>query len=175
MKTLIDQLAGYAAYHRDRRNIATHFVGIPLITVAVAVLIARPMVGAGVWTLSPALVVALLFALYYLRLDLRYGLVMSAVLALSVAFAHEVAAMATVTWLLVGITLFVVGWVLQFVGHWYEGRKPAFVDDIIGLVIGPLFVAAEIGFALGLRREVQAAIDSIAGPTRGGRPGVAAR
>ena len=38
MKTLTDHLAQYAAYHRDRRNIATHFIGIPLIVVAVAVL-----------------------------------------------------------------------------------------------------------------------------------------
>ena len=31
MKTLVDQLAQYADYHRDRRNIASHFIGIPLI------------------------------------------------------------------------------------------------------------------------------------------------
>ena len=42
MKTLTDHLAQYAAYHRDRRNIATHFIGIPLIVVAVAVLLSRP-------------------------------------------------------------------------------------------------------------------------------------
>jgi uncharacterized membrane protein YGL010W len=47
MKTLTDQLANYAAYHRDRRNIATHFVGIPMIVVAVATLLARPA-----WPLS---------------------------------------------------------------------------------------------------------------------------
>ena len=29
-----DLMAQYAAYHRDRRNIATHFVGIPLIVIA---------------------------------------------------------------------------------------------------------------------------------------------
>jgi uncharacterized membrane protein YGL010W len=26
--------------------------------------------------------------------------------------------------------------VIQFIGHWYEGRKPAFVDDLIGLLVG---------------------------------------
>lgn len=36
-----DLMAQYAAYHRDRRNIATHFVGIPLIVFAVGVLLAR--------------------------------------------------------------------------------------------------------------------------------------
>ena len=49
-----------------------------------------------------------------------------------------------------------------------EGRKPAFVDDVIGLVIGPLFVVAELVFALGLRRDLHAAITERAGPVRRG-------
>ena len=83
MKTLVDQLGQYAEYHRDRRNIATHFVGIPLIVVAVAVLLSRPGTAAfGLW-LSPAALVSLASALYYFRLDLRYGLVMAVLLAIS--------------------------------------------------------------------------------------------
>lgn len=62
--------------------------------------------------------------------------------------------------------LFVVGWIIQFVGHYWEGRKPAFFDDIVGLLIGPLFVLAEMGFALGLRKEVQQAIEQRSGPVR---------
>ena len=31
MKTLIDHLSQYADYHRDPRNIHTHFVGVPMI------------------------------------------------------------------------------------------------------------------------------------------------
>ena len=56
MKTLTDQLAQYAVYHRDRRNIATHFVGIPMIVVALAVLLSRPASAFGVLPLavSPA-------------------------------------------------------------------------------------------------------------------------
>lgn len=167
MKTLTQQLANYAAYHRDRRNIATHFVGIPMIAVAVAVLLARPAVAWQGWTLSPALAVAALSTLYYLRLDLRYGLVMGALLGLAVAAGHSLGALATATWLSAGLGLFVLGWIIQFVGHVFEGRKPAFVDDLMGLVIGPLFVVAELGFALGLRREVEQAIESQVGPVRG--------
>ena len=43
MKTLTDQLAQYATYHRDRRNIATHLVGIPMILLALQVLLSRPV------------------------------------------------------------------------------------------------------------------------------------
>ena len=50
MKTLVDHLSQYASYHRDPRNIATHFVGIPLIVLAVTILLSRPggsMLGCG--------------------------------------------------------------------------------------------------------------------------------
>ena len=68
-------------------------------------------------------------------------------------------------WLGWGLGLFVLGWIIQFVGHYYEGRKPVFVDDIMGLAVGPLFVVAELGFLLGLRDEVRRAVEERAGPT----------
>ena len=169
MRSLVEQLSQYATYHRDRRNIATHFVGIPLIVQAVAILLARPVLAeTGPLALSAATAVTLLAVLYYLRLDLRFGLVMAVLMALALWCAQQVAALSTTAWLGWGIGLFVVGWLFQFVGHYWEGRKPAFVDDVIGLVIGPLFVVAEAGFVLGLRRELQQQIEQRAGPLRGG-------
>lgn len=165
MKTLNQQLGQYAEYHRDRRNIATHFVGIPLIVVAVAVLLSRPGVEAFGFWLSPAALVGLLSALYYFRLDLRYGLVMAVLLWLSLWLGAALAVQGTATWLGVGLGMFLVGWVIQFIGHYYEGRKPAFVDDLTGLIIGPLFVVAELGFLMGLRKEVERAVEERAGPT----------
>lgn len=165
MKTLVDHLAQYAAYHRDRRNIASHFIGIPMIVLAVAVLLSRPGFALGGLWLAPATLVALAAALFYLRLDRRFGALMALLLALSLWLAAKLAAAGTGLWLTTGIGLFVVGWIIQFVGHHYEGRKPAFVDDVMGLVIGPLFVVAEAAFLLGLRREVEQAIVEIAGPT----------
>ncbi|MBT8769336.1 Mpo1 family 2-hydroxy fatty acid dioxygenase [Metapseudomonas boanensis] len=166
MKTLIDHLGQYAEYHRDRRNIASHFIGIPLIVVAVAVLLSRPGFEVlGLW-LSPAAFVALASALFYLRLDRRFGLVMAALLGLSLWAGAALAVQGAGTWLGAGLGMFVVGWVIQFVGHYYEGRKPAFVDDLMGLVVGPLFVVAELAFMLGLRKEVERAVEERAGPTR---------
>ena len=56
------------------------------------------------------------------------------------------------------------GWILQFIGHHYEGKKPAFVDDIMGLAIGPLFVLAELSFELGLRNKLKSDIEDVSGP-----------
>lgn len=162
MKTLTDQLAQYAAYHRDRRNVATHFVGIPMIVLALAILLSRP-----IWAI-PGLVVAcspawLLFGgatLYYLALDLQLGVAMAAISAVCLALAHEIALARFGVWLGTGVALFFVGWLFQFVGHVaYEHRKPAFVDDLIGLLIGPLFLLAELFFGLGWRRALRDEIE----------------
>ncbi len=170
MKTLTDQLAGYAAYHRDRRNIVTHLVGIPVIVFAVVVLLSRPtLAGVAGVPVTPALLAALAATAYYLALDRPLGLAMAAVLAAMLALAAPLAAAATGTWLGWGIGLFVAGWIVQFVGHGFEGRKPAFVDDVIGLLIGPLFVAAEVVFMLGMRRGLREDVERRAGPTRGRR------
>jgi uncharacterized membrane protein YGL010W len=168
MRTLVEQLSQYAAYHRDRRNIATHFIGIPMIVQAVAVLLARPVLAeAGPLAVSAATLVTLATALYYLRLDARLGAAMALLLALALWCAQLLAAQPTPVWLGWGVGLFVVGWLFQFVGHYWEGRKPAFVDDLVGLVIGPLFVLAELAFLLGLRRELQQQIEAGVGPVRG--------
>ena len=172
MRNLVDQLSQYAAYHRDARNVATHFVGIPMIVVAVAMLLSRPawpgLLPGGI-VMSPALVAVLATTLYYLVLDRPFGLVMGVLLALSLWAGQWAAAQSTAVWLAWGLGLFVLGWAIQFVGHIFEGRKPAFVDDIMGLIIGPLFVVAEFGFLLGLRREVEAVIESRAGAVHSGR------
>lgn len=172
MRTLHDHLSQYAAYHRDRRNIATHFVGIPMIMLAIATLLARPTMMVAGLPVNPALVAVLACIAFYFTLDVRYGLTMTLVMGGSLYIANVIAAQATSTWLALGIGLFVVGWVIQFVGHYFEGRKPAFVDDLIGLIVGPLFVVAELGFALGLRHDALREIEKRVGPTRSGKPAV---
>jgi uncharacterized membrane protein YGL010W len=164
MKSLIDHLSQYAAYHRDPRNIASHFVGIPLIVVAVAVLLSRPeWAVAGLW-ISPAVLLALFSAWFYLRLELALGVLMTVLMGLSLWAGHVLATQSTLVWLSSGIGLFVVGWVIQFVGHYYERRKPAFVDDVSGLIVGPLFVVAELAFLLGLRHDLKQQIEERSGP-----------
>ena len=104
-------------------------------------------------------------AAFYLRLDLRLGLAMALQLALSVWASQWFAALSTATWLGWGVGLFVVGWAIQFLGHYYEGKKPAFVDDLVGLLVGPLFLTAEVAFALHLRLDVKAEIQRRLGAT----------
>lgn len=166
MKTLTDQLSQYASYHRDRRNIITHFIGIPMIVAAMCILLSRPALSTNWLWLTPGAVISALVTAYYLRLDVRYGVVLGAYLWACLAFAHSLASLTTGAWLAVGGGMFFVGWVIQFIGHYFEGRKPAFVDDIIGLLIGPLFIAAEAGFLMGMRKEIETEVNARAGSPR---------
>ncbi|WP_298353241.1 Mpo1-like protein [Rhodoblastus sp.] len=168
MRSLVDVLSHYAAYHRDPRNIATHFVGIPLIVVAVAVLLGRPALLAGGVSLTPALAIAAVAAAYYLKLDVVLGALMAFPLLLAAILGAWAGALPTREWLLAGSSTFVAGWIIQFIGHAWEGRKPAFADDLIGLAIGPLFVLCELLFAVGLRPELKRAVESRVGPARRG-------
>ena len=164
MKTLVDHLSQYASYHRDSRNIVTHFIGIPLIVLAVAVLLSRPGWAVGGLWMSPAALVALASTVFYLRLDRTLGVVMAVLLLLCIWAGANLAQQTTMVWLSAGVGLFVIGWIIQFIGHYYEGRKPAFIDDVTGLIIGPLFVVAELAFLMGLLKPLQQAIEQRSGP-----------
>lgn len=164
MTSLDQYLAKYAAYHRDPRNIGTHFVGIPMIVFSLFVILQKPGIELSGVLLTPALVVYLLSTLFYLKLSIGYGVAMGvlhgALLALALPFAQA----SLLVWGAAGIGLFFVGWVIQFVGHYYEGRKPAFVDDLSGLIIGPLFVVAEFGFLIGLGKSHEEQVVRVTGP-----------
>ncbi|MBV8470986.1 MAG: DUF962 domain-containing protein [Burkholderiaceae bacterium] len=166
-QSAVDLMCQYAAYHRDRRNIATHFVGIPLIVLAVGVLLARiPLELAGFNSNVAWLVWALSTVWYLTRGNLVLGLAVSLVNAALMALAQTVVEHTLGASLAWGIGLFALGWVIQFVGHYYEGRKPAFADDLVGLAVGPMFVVGEALFAGGWGREMLAEIERRAGPTR---------
>lgn len=174
MKTLTEQLTNYARYHRDVRNITTHLVGIPLIVLAIATLLSRPVVLTyeGL-PFSPAIFLTAGVLAYYARLDLLLAGLMSLIYGVALIFGAWVAAQDTGTWLAIGLGSFVAGWVIQFVGHWYEGRKPAFFDDVLGLLIGPLFVVSEFLFKAGWRLDLESEIERTAGPVHNGSRGIA--
>jgi uncharacterized membrane protein YGL010W len=166
MRATVDLLSQYAEYHRDRRNIFSHFIGIPMIVFAFGVLLAHPAFVFRGLPLSPAWLLFGLTVVWYLtRGNVVLGVAVSACVGVLLLLAHQVAYGSLTSWLVWGFGMFVVGWVIQFAGHWYEGKKPAFVDDIVGLLIGPMFVTAELLFMLGWNRPLLAEIERRAGPT----------
>ena len=154
MTNLECQLSQYAAYHLDRSNIVTHFVGIPLIVFSILCLTARASLDISGFSITLAMLLIALSSIYYITLDKLFGVLMLVLFIVAYPLAVKIASLPMWTWLSASAGIFVVGWVFQFVGHYFEKKKPAFVDDLIGLAIGPLFVLAEFVFLLGFRKSL---------------------
>jgi uncharacterized membrane protein YGL010W len=50
------------------------------------------------------------------------------------------------------LALFVIGWILQIVGHAIEGNQPAFLKNPVYLLIGPLWLLRRAAAAVGLAK-----------------------
>lgn len=166
MKTLQQQLGQYGLYHRSKRNVLTHFFGIPLIVFALLCLLARIQFSVGGIGVDGACIAVVASVVYYLMLSVSLGLIMAVAFGLLALAAQPIAAMELIPWLSIGVGVFVLGWVIQFIGHYFEGKKPAFVDDLTGLIIGPLFVVAEGLFLVGLYKKLEGEVNEIAGPIK---------
>ncbi len=151
------QLAIYASYHRDERNRATHFVGIPAIVFSILV----PLALVRVDGISLAVPVALLALIGWIALDRVIGLAMIAVILPMLIVAEWIARTygSATAWIIFAV-FFVGGWLFQLAGHAWEGRRPALADNLFQAFIGPMFIMAEVLMALGLKQDLKAAIDS---------------
>jgi uncharacterized membrane protein YGL010W len=172
VKRLAVYLTQYAAYHRDRRNIATHFAGIPMILFAGVLALATVTVPAGPVAVTLAAVACIAASAWWIALDLALGATLALALFVMCAAASEITArMGTGAVLAASAAVFVAGWALQFLGHKYEGLKPAFYDDAKQLLVGPLFVCAEVFFILGAKPQLRRYIEERVGPTLARRDG----
>jgi uncharacterized membrane protein YGL010W len=92
-------------------------------------------------------------------LDVLLGLAMLVMTALLVWAGERIAALGAAPGWIGFAVLFVGGWILQLVGHVFEGRRPALADNLFQIFVAPIFLCAEVFFALGykpgLHRGVQ--------------------
>jgi uncharacterized membrane protein YGL010W len=151
------QLASYAAVHRSWRNKATHFVGIPIIVFSLLLILALWRVAPAGREISMALAIAIVAVLGWMALDLGVGLIMAALMAPTWYAAEALAgALGPSSTVAAFAVLFVGGWALQFLGHHYEGKRPALLDNIFQGFIGPMFLVAETLVASGYRADLAA-------------------
>lgn len=157
MKTLDQQMAVYAVYHRNRWNRFTHFIGVPAIVFALLIPMNWVSIGYGL-TLAHVFLCAILG--YYFLLDAPLAAATTAVTC-ALYYAAKLAAGAGFAsgWIWCG-AFFVGGWIFQLAGHVFEGRKPALADNLFQIFIAPIFLVAELFFALGLKRDLREKIDA---------------
>jgi len=156
MKTLEQQMGFYAAYHQDSRNKATHIVGVPAIMLSLFIPLAWLRVDVGGVAISAAMLLAAVVLVYYFLLDVPLALAMLLITGILVWSGERIAGQGTAQgWVWFGV-LFVGGWILQLVGHVFEGRKPALTDNLFQIFVAPIFLCAELSFALGYKPKLHA-------------------
>lgn len=154
MRSISEFLNEYGKTHRHPSNQRIHFLCVPVIlmsTLAFGWPLSLTLLGnEAVWApfvnVTTA-VSALLLLAFYARLGWRVVAAMAVFLAVSIAVIMAVEA-SGLPLILTAVIAWVAAWALQLVGHNIEGAKPSFVDDLVFLLIGPLFVLEEWGVPL---------------------------
>lgn len=155
-RTPNDWFAEYGKSHKNRTNKAIHWVCVPVIFLSIIGLLWDiPVPTAIEQTLSwfnwghAAVAFSIIF---YLKFSLQLAIGLTAFCATCVAlltiYDGSTLAESFPTWAF-SLTLFLVAWVFQFVGHKIEGAKPSFFKDLVFLMVGPAFFMAVIYRRLG--------------------------
>ena len=131
MKSLEEWFVEYGDSHRNKTNKLIHWVCVPLITFCVIGLL-----WALHWSVATAFMAGAL--LFYVRLSIKLAVAMAASVALMLLVIVNIEPVLVP----VTLTLFVIAWIFQFIGHHIEGKKPSFFKDLQFLLIGPLWVVA---------------------------------
>ncbi|RDV26191.1 DUF962 domain-containing protein [Alteromonas aestuariivivens] len=138
MRQIERLLTRYGESHQNKTNVLIHTIAVPSIYfVTVGLLWALPVPE---WLAQFDVTWAHLFAIpvlyYYFLLS---GPIGAAMTLLTIASFGGILLLEKFG-IPVGpfcLALFVVMWVLQFVGHKIEGKKPSFLEDLRYLLVGP--------------------------------------
>jgi len=127
VEVLIEQ---YAESHQHPVNEVIHFICVPVIMWTFLGLF---------WAVHPLIAVSacVLALVYYFTLSINLCLGMLLMSAVMLTLLYLMPANLILP---VSLFVFVIAWIGQFIGHYLEGKKPSFFDDLRFLLIGPLFV-----------------------------------
>ena len=146
-----EQAQSYASYHQKAVTRYTHMVGIPLIILSLMILLGFiHVVIIGVLDASVANLATLVLLIYYFRLNWRLALALTPILIFLLWIASLIShngPTSEAMWSF--IIIFFMGCILQFVGHFIEKRRPAFIDNLWQVMIAPLVIVAELFFIVG--------------------------
>ncbi|HHL31221.1 MAG TPA: DUF962 domain-containing protein [Oceanospirillales bacterium] len=138
--SLNDLLDEYALSHQNKANKKIHYFCVPIIfwsITAMLWMVAIPMVA------NLAIVMTVLVSIYYISKDLKIALQMIA-FSLLCLLLNGLMQKQGLPLLSIAVIAFIVAWILQFIGHHIEGKKPSFFKDLQFLLVGPAWIVREL-------------------------------
>ncbi len=138
MRQIEHLLSRYSESHQNRTNVLIHAVAVPSIYfVTLGLLWSVPVPQwLEIYNVTWAHLLSVPVLFYYFLLS---GPIGAAMTLLTLACFGGIAVLQTLkisVWQFC-LALFVAMWILQFVGHKIEGKKPSFLEDVRFLLVGP--------------------------------------
>lgn len=138
MRQIEKLISKYGESHQNKTNIWIHAIAVPsiyLVSIGLVWSIHVPEFIAQ-FNVNFAHIVAIPVLYYYFKLSGPIGAAMT-LLTIASFGCIKLVESAGISVLYFSVILFVVMWILQFIGHKVEGKKPSFFEDLRFLLIGP--------------------------------------
>ena len=138
MRSIERLLMQYGESHQNKTNVIIHAIAVPSIYFVTIGLLWRLPVPemVGQFDITWAHIIAVPVLYYYFMLSGPIGAAMTFLTILCIGAVNTLDHFSISVWLF-SLVLFVVMWILQFIGHHIEGKKPSFFDDLRFLLVGP--------------------------------------
>tara|TARA_B100001996_G_C18369890_1_gene481174 strand:- start:15 stop:485 length:471 start_codon:yes stop_codon:yes gene_type:complete len=153
-KDIFDWLNDYNRYHKNKTNKIIHWICIPLIIFSLFGLLSLTsnyhisFENYNI-TLLHALIIS--SVLFYLRLSISITIGML-LFSLGInLLVEKFIFLSPNTQLYFYLFIFIIAWIMQFIGHKIEGKKPAFFKDLKFLLIGPAWMLSAIYLKLKIK------------------------
>jgi len=160
MRTINDWLNEYGESHQNKTNKLIHWICVPLIFWSIITLLS--LIPNNILEFSNnqiinefshwGTIIILLGLLFYLRLSFKIFigmLLFSFAVLIDIYLGHTL--LGSTIMLYLSIAIFIIAWVIQFIGHEIEGKKPSFLKDIQFLLIGPAWLLSFIYKKIGIK------------------------
>lgn len=148
--------AEYAESHRNSTNKLIHWICVPLIfwTILgfISIIPSKSIGFRYIGEISYVSFIAIgLVTVFYMRLSVLISLIMFFIMILMESFAYGINIRFKGDSWMVYLSVFIATWILQFVGHKIEGKKPSFLKDLQFLLVGPIWLLSFVLKKLGIR------------------------
>ena len=155
MSQIDTYLQQYGESHQNATNKMIHWVCVPAIMFSLfGILYSIPFPVERSLLTNWAAVFMLLTLMYYLKLSFTMFLgfiIIGGLMMLGIDVIYKYVDFDPKSLAYISLSIFVVAWIAQFIGHKIEGKKPSFLDDVKFLLVGPLWLLHFIYNKMGVK------------------------
>ena len=155
-KNIHQWISSYGESHRNSTNKKIHWICVPLIMFTLLGLLSlvkfNISLNENTYDINLSYMLIVLALIFYLKLSILISIGMFLISAIQLLLIFYLEGLLS-EWnlFLIYISIFVVAWIGQFIGHKIEGEKPSFFEDLQFLLIGPAWLLSFIYNKIGIK------------------------